>query len=280
METKTTKSTPVRRVSADNQKSAIDTSNVFNAWINHGHIEGAGEDSDPFILVAKNKSCAVLGAFDGMGGAGSAVRTLPDGTTHTDAYLASRFVKDTVVKYLGQGGHFGNPIDEIELAEYIKSNLDSYKEKLGIVAPKLKSSMSKILPTTMAMLSWKAFPKGIEISSYWAGDSRNYIMTADGLMQATCDHVRGGGDAMYNLHNDPPMTNAICQSSSFYISKLRLFSDSPAIMISCTDGCFGYVQSPMHFEKLLLDTLFISDDVVEWVKSINDVLRPISGDDY
>lgn len=260
--------------------NALYSNNVLSSWFNHGRKENGGEDSDPFIIVSKNNNWGAIGVFDGMGGSGSAIRTMSDGEKHTDAYIASRLVRDTTLNYVINNKKCGVDFDTKALSYAIKHDLDVKKEELNIVPSKLKSTMMKILPTTMAMMSWDIRKTGIEIYSYWAGDSRNYILFRGGLCQVSKDHARNGGDAMYNLHNDPPMSNCISQSEPFYISKLSFVSNEPIILISCTDGCFGYLPSPMHFEKLLLDTLYISNNEKEWANNIDDALLCVSGDDY
>lgn len=257
-----------------------DSTKVLSDSRNHARKENAGEDADPIVWISSDASCGVLATFDGMGGAGSAVRTLPTGEIHTDAYIASRLVRATTLDFAEKNSTKGMNFDTTALENTIRAALENIKKDLNIIPSRLRSTMSKILPTTMAMMSWATSKVGIDIYSYWAGDSRNYILCEEGLLQAAQDHVRGGGDAMFNLHNDPPLSNAISQSDSFYISKLQFFSDAPVILISCTDGCFGYVMTPMHFEKLLLDTLYMSDNVQDWVNNIDNILLDISGDDY
>jgi len=246
--------------------------------LNHGHIENAGEDSDPILQVSPNNIWGVLGAFDGMGGAGSSKRTLRDGTVHTDAYLASRFVRSVVKTFVHMNGR--PDLDNEEMTKYIKGNLSRYKDYIGIVPSRLKSSTVKTLPTTMAMMTWENTGDKIKVNNYWAGDSRNYILTPNGMYQMTVDHARDGGDAMFNLHNDPPMSNAISESNDFFIEKTTCEIYGPAIMISCTDGCFGYLHSPMHFEALMIETLLNSDNMDEWKQNIESTLLPISGDDF
>lgn len=260
--------------------SMPDATKVLADSRNHARKENAGEDADPILWLSSDFSCGVLATFDGMGGAGSAVRTLPTGEIYTDAYIASRIVRETTLEFAQEHSANSMNFDTTSLENTIKAALENIKEDLHIVPSRLRSTMSKILPTTMAMMSWATSKGGIDIYSYWAGDSRNYILRAEGLLQASQDHVRGGGDALCNLHNDPPLSNAISQSDSFYISKLQFLSDAPVILISCTDGCFGYVMTPMHFEKLLLDTLYMSDNIHDWVNHIDDMLLDISGDDY
>lgn len=132
----------------------------------------------------------------------------------------------------------------------------------------------------MAVVSWEIRNNGIEINNFWAGDTRNYILCESGLFQMTKDDIRGDGDAMYSLHNDPPMSNSVSQSHNFHINQNTIFSSGPVIIISCTDGCYGYVKSPMHFEYMLIHTLLESDDVTEWAARISEFLEPISGDDF
>ena len=56
--------------------------------------------------------------------------------------------------------------------------------------------------------------------------------------------------------------------------------NEPLIILSATDGCFGYLLTPMHFEYILLDCLTNSSNCKEWSESIHKTLNPISSDDF
>lgn len=248
--------------------------------LNHEHIENRGEDADPICPFGDTTAdFGFTGVFDGMGGAGSRSHELANGETHTEAYLASRYVRDVVSDIIDDICPVEN-LDPKRIESEIKLKLKEYKEELGIKACGLRSSMVKTLPTTLAMTTWQSIGDEITVNSFWAGDSRNYIMFEDGLRMLSLDHVRGERDAMTTLHDDPPMYNCVAEDLNFFIDKKTIKTTNPFVLISCTDGCFGYLQSPMHFEYILTYTMLKSNSIDEWKDNLDKCLKPISGDDY
>jgi soluble cytochrome b562 len=49
--------------------------------------------------------------------------------------------------------------------------------------------------------------------------------------------------------------------------------------ICATDGCFGYVPSPMHFEHLVLNHLRAARDVESWSAGLQTEISAVTGDD-
>ena len=99
---------------------------------------------------------------------------------------------------------------------------------------------------------------------FWAGDSRAYVVTADGVAQLTTDDLRDPGDALANLRRDSVVSNAMSADTDFHVSYRRVSCDAPFLLVGATDGCFGYVPTPMHFEHLLLRALAGARSTQAW----------------
>ena len=56
--------------------------------------------------------------------------------------------------------------------------------------------------------------------------------------------------------------------------------DEPCVLITATDGCFGYFKTPMEFENMLIETLMMSGTIDEWKLLIYEKLVSVSGDDF
>src|SRR4029453_11513263 len=89
----------------------------------------------------------------------------------------------------------------------------------------------------------------------WAGDSRAYVFEPAGARQLTADDLREPGDAMANLHQDSVVSNAMSADSDFHVNYRRIELRAPFLVAGATDGCFGYISTPMHFEHLILSKL-------------------------
>jgi hypothetical protein len=51
------------------------------------------------------------------------------------------------------------------------------------------------------------------------------------------------------------------------------------VLVCATDGCFGYVPTPMHFEQLLLDPLMAAPNVTGWSSAVQSRISAVTGDD-
>ena len=104
-------------------------------------------------------------------------------------------------------------------------------------------------------------------------------MDGKGLHQLTADDL-DGQDAMSNLSNDGVMTNVINSSSPFNLHIKSITAGYPCVIITATDGCFGYLNSPMEFEHLLIDSLVNSKNIIEWKNSMYNRISEVAGDDF
>jgi hypothetical protein len=113
-----------------------------------------------------------------------------------------------------------------------------------------------------------------------AGDSRVYVLDARaGLQQLTDDDIRDHGDAMANLTQDSVLSNAMSADVEFTVRHRDVELVEPFLLVAATDGCFGYLPSPMHFEALLLATLLDAADVPEWSTAVEHRISAVTGDD-
>ena len=238
--------------------------------------EGLGEDSMPLIFKSDNVSC--VGVFDGMGGAGATMYPTYTLGLRTGAYLASRIVRAFSIIWLNSENGIG---DIQEFIENISIGLNNFLGFWKIPSSGLRSSVIRVLPTTLAIIEAKQSKDAIEIHSYWAGDSRNYILLSSGLRQVSTDDLRQPKDPLDNLRNDDALSNCVCQDRPFKINEryCGTFSE-PVIILSATDGCYGYLLTPMHFEYIILDGLMRASNCEEWRENIRELLSPISSDDF
>jgi len=115
---------------------------------------------------------------------------------------------------------------------------------------------------------------------FWAGDSRAYLLEpASGAHQLTVDDIRSGGDAMNNLREDSVVSNAMSADTDFVVHHHKVQLTAPFLVAAATDGCFGYLPTPMHFEYLVLAALRDSPDADGWSAAVQTAIAQVTGDD-
>lgn len=246
--------------------------------------ENLGEDAPPIHICSANQTKSIVAVLDGLGGSGSTLYE-ENGITHTGAYIASSEVCKTVSRYfenLLEKDDFEITSEIIkELKQQIKSELSDKLKKQKFKQSKLKSSLIRTFPTTLALGMISKKSDNIEIDLLWAGDSRVYILNAnDGLIQLTKDDLKIDNDPFENIENDSPLSNMINLDEDFTINHNHQKVDSPFFIIAASDGCFGYYPTPMHFEHLLISSLLTSSSESDWKEKITQELKNVSGDDF
>lgn len=228
-----------------------------------------GEDCASYICHTDGAYFAV---FDGCGGAGA--QHCPHYGGKTEAYIASRAAADVFESWFDAGND--------RSAESLKSRLRAYLtdcyERVGEESV-LMGGLRKKFPTAAAAGICRLTEERLTLDVYWAGDSRVYLLDAQGLAQLTEDDL-GGIDAMENLTRDGALTNLINLSRDFTLHTARLRLVRPALVFAATDGCFGYLSTPMEFEYLLLSTLLNADGISDWLGTLRERIDCVSGDDF
>lgn len=240
---------------------------------------GRGEDAEPTLRIHADGR-ALLGAYDGTGGAGASIaRRLRDGTELTGAFVSARLVRDIVetwgLRRLDQGP-IGDPADLTDaLTGALRDEATTVPDAGGV-----RGSLSKKLPTTAALLAVTPVADGtVRAEAIWAGDSRGFALTPSlGLQVLTVDDTRET-DALALIRNDQPMTNVISADKAFQLNSRAIERHGPALFLVATDGCFGYVSTPAHFEYLLLDALMNSTSIAAWADRIVVELAEFAADD-
>lgn len=247
-------------------------------------IPGQGEDADP--VVRHGRELGLVAVFDGMGGAGGTVYETPGGP-RTGAYLASRVAREVVeqrmVALLDPEWNLDGAAAAQDLQRSVRSALQERLAELNAPASGLRSRLLRALPTTMALAALQRHePSGDRWTCHllWAGDSRVYVFEPEsGARQLTVDDIRDHGDAMANLREDSVVSNAMSADTAFTVHHRQVELTAPFLMIAATDGCFGYLPSPMHFEHLVLAALRDAPDTDTWSTAVQAAVSAVTGDD-
>ena len=217
----------------------------------------------------------------GCGGAGARKHDCYSG--HTEAYMASRFCAGIFYDCFRENfpcGRSANQVTSEIIAPQIAQKLRTYAPPKDASEFQIKGSMVHTLPTTAAAaLIQQADHGDILISAIWAGDSRVYLLDAAGLAQLTVDDTTVS-DPMENIYEDGILRNILCSDRPVNLHCRTVCVRPPFMAFAATDGCFGYVSTPMEFEGILLNTLLTSDNIAQWEKRLANMLGAIAGDDH
>ena len=243
-------------------------------------ITDNGEDSYMFSV---NDRYGIIGVFDGCGGLGS--RKYAEYNNKSGAYISSRIVSKTILEWFESFSEdnrtlSGNTIKDIcdELKSAIVRELKDYEQCTRTNG--IKGSMTKNFPTTASIILF-ANKRNMLYSSYiWAGDSRGFVLTTSGLTQITKDDIENDGDALENISNDSKLTNVVSADGDFVLNNRMITCEKAGILITATDGCFGYFSTPMEFEYMLIDTMLESNNVEEWERKIKQYIKNYTADDH
>lgn len=241
-------------------------------------ITNEGEDS--FSYSVDNQTVGYIAAFDGCGGMGA--KKYPNVGNRSGAKIASLIAAYITDKFYTQKSFCFDGKDAENLQKLYADKFQ--KVKIGITIPgglKIGGSMFRELPTTVSLVAMKIDSNRSLLCEYiWAGDSRGYYLDGLGLCQVTSDDLDTEEDAFSNLRNDAKLSNVVNADTSFQLhQEIRSFSQ-PVIIITATDGVFGYFNTPMEFEYLLLDSLMTSDSLSQWEENLKESLIPYTGDDF
>ncbi len=250
---------------------------------NLAKIDGQGEDADP--IVRDGPDLGLVGVFDGMGGAGGTVYETSDGP-RTGAYLSSRIARDVVERrmldLLEPDWNLNGDAAAEDLRRSVRQALEQRLVELKAPPSRLRSKLLRALPTTMAVVALQRTHRNGSTWSahvFWSGDSRAYAFTAAGAHQLSTDDLRDPGDAMANLRQDSVVSNAMSADTDFRVNYRRVELRAPFLVVGATDGCFGYLETPMHFEHVVLKALAGARSTAAWSREVQSRVAEVTGDD-
>lgn len=259
-----------------------------------GNKSAGCEDAPPVANVRYSVVC------DGLGGSGSTKHVVSEdglSKTRTSGYLGSRIVCDSVhdfyeqnyerlklAVYDKQAGLTGVIAIITELKTKIIDNLNYQMSALGIDPMLTRKKALKIFPTTLASALYFQDGDKRKILAIWAGDSRVYVLSpTKGLQMLSLDDAINADTEMKSASE---MNNCISAGNPFRLNYSIFEMDEPGIVFCCSDGCFDYLPSPLHFEWLLLQTILScvpnaeeSDLGEAFANSVRDTVYQSIGDD-
>lgn len=250
------------------------------ATIIYGPAAGKCEDACSYSFEKPDLHYA--GVFDGCGGLGS--KRYERLNNKTGAFISSQTCAVTFNDEMKKKAST-SPVDDAYISHLkgvflatLKKHEKQYGQQSGLVG-----SMVRTLPCTGSMVivtESRVDAHALHLDIIQAGDSRVYIMRPkEGLQQVTQDELAGDPDALKNLYVSAAMTNVINIDKDFSFTHSSFDLKMPFAVLCASDGVFGYVKTPMHFEKIVLDCLETADSFVGFEKALYTGVTSITGDD-
>ena len=263
-----------------NQKSLMITGMIF---VDGSFSPEKGEDA---AVTGMYGGKGIIACLDGCGGSGA--QQYPQYSGWTGARLASHCLGRALSDWFARSVDtdlwaFDVNTDRIsnEIHNLFESTLDTlHRLSPNEQSPSIRGRMVKQFPTTLSMALIHSKGKKVQDIFLWAGDSRGYLFSSNGLMQMTTDDVQGGLDPYQNLIADGVLSNVIHMGGKYVVHSRSVFVDQPHLVITATDGCFAYLHSPMELESILLQTLEQARNPNEWETLLEAHIRAVASDDF
>lgn len=210
--------------------------------------------------------------FDGLGGRGGKPRTNAAGERELEAKIASTVSAKALEKLLKDrldrwSGLIQNERRRASAPDEIAAEITvALSDALQAAA---KEWNADTLPTTIS--GWLLFPlpgKTFYALAIWAGDSRCYTIDDYCMKLYTRDDTAENqrADAMEELllSGSPAISNRLGVDKQVRLNHTSLIVDHRTLLLTCSDGIYGYVPSPMHLEYYLRN-LGVEDSVEQMV---------------
>lgn len=237
---------------------------------------GHGEDAEPTLMYNGALEHGLLGVYDGLGGAGGRpVGSTPDGRTVSHAFVASRLAHLIVRRWFADRAY---RVPGDDLGTRLRHGFDAARPR---ARSRVGGNLTRDLPTTLALIEFgRGAHHGSELTAWWAGDSRCFLLTPDrGLQQISRDDAEID-DALEIMIADQPMTNLVSASGEFRIHRNGPIPlDRPSVLVCATDGFFNYVETPALFEFALLNEMQGVATAEEWARKLVLWVRERAADD-
>lgn len=155
------------------------------------------------------------------------------------------------------------------LAGFIQKGLESVKDKFKL--EKGTYFGQKILPTTLAFVRYKEDKDQVVAETLWAGDSRCYALTIDGLKILSIDDEDSSGSITNCFHAD---------NKEVRLNYRRYTIKKPCALFVASDGIFDpFEEDYLYVEHVLLKKISESETIGEVGENLCKFYGEVHGDD-
>lgn len=240
-------------------------------------IEDEGEDG---CYCCRDGNRAIAAVFDGCGGLGSRRYATYNG--HTGAYMSSRIASGVAHDCFHSMKDKSDKSGKAFYHKYLRYLQRSYSKVTEMCSNErslIRGALVRDFPCTAAIAYVSVEEESVSVDCMWAGDSRVYVLYEKGLLQMTVDDL-DVSDAMKNLSADGALTNVISSDGNYEVHGRSLELKRPALIFAATDGCFGYLNSPMEFEYALIGCMMEADGPASFENRLYEVFKQHAQDDF
>ncbi len=205
------------------------------------------------------------------------IRPMADGIPDTSALWGSRIAIARCVYALCCSDKFTNAdladgFVRRELADFITDGLEYTVKYFKL--EKGKYDDQKLLPTTLAFVKYKKGMNGkILAEAVWAGDSRCYALTVDGLKLLSVDDEDNSGSITNLFH--------VGGKRPTVLNYRRYELQAPCVLMAVSDGVFDPFEPHDNFgvEYTLLSYISGSNSYEELMETLKEYYGKIHSDD-
>lgn len=205
------------------------------------------------------------------------VADIADGKPHTSALWASRIVIARCAYALSYLQDFANADLSDEnvrksLIDFILLGLHKTAAHFGLEKGTISGHL--LLPTTLAFMKHSTEDNGdIVAEVLWAGDSRCYVLTKDGMKQLSTDDEDKSG-AITNLFT------ADKDRKPTYLNYKKFKIQSPCLLFCVSDGIFDpFEPYNLGVEYHILSKINETDSYEGWMSLLENLFDQIRQDD-
>lgn len=205
------------------------------------------------------------------------VADIADGKPHTSALWSSRIVIARCAYALSYLQDFANADLSNEnvrksLVDFILLGLHKTAEHFGLEKGRISGHL--LLPTTLAFMKHSTEDNGdIVAEVLWAGDSRCFVLTKDGMKQLSTDDEDKSG-AITNLFT------ADKDRKPTYLNYKKFKIQSPCLLFSVSDGIFDpFEPYNLGVEYHILSKVNETDSYEGWMSLLENLFDQVHQDD-
>lgn len=166
----------------------------------------------------------------------------------------------------------GNEEIREKIFRFVQDGLKNVAEHFDLQRGKYSNQL--LLPTTLAAIRYEEKEDKIIAESVWAGDSRCYALTPDGLFALSDDDEDDSGAINNLFYLGENSADKVLHHRKFAINK-------PCVLMTVSDGIFDPYDPCSHFgvEMTLLKFIRESNNVEELKKALCSHYDAVHGDD-